>query len=69
MGMARARSCEGVPRIARGDLEDGTHGQPDPGSYATGGASGDSPKTLKKLYALMERIYWIMSFLRSMAPS
>jgi len=30
MGMARAPSCEGVPRIARGDLEDGTHGQPDP---------------------------------------
>ena len=30
MGMARAPSCEGVPRIALGDLEDGTHGQPDP---------------------------------------
>jgi hypothetical protein len=30
MGMVRARKCDGVPRIALGDLEDGTHGQPDP---------------------------------------
>ncbi len=52
MGMARARSCEGVPRIARGDLEDGTHGQPDPRKLRHRRSNGGFAQNIKKTLRL-----------------